>query len=185
VKLAKGHKSILWRPHVARAIGIIAAVCITFVGLEWWMAGNMPAGAVEITTAMPVAKAKGLDILLALNSTFLTYGIALLGGIGFYLNGVLKKEFELSAYEWKLLVISGGCALFSIFFGHLVPYFSSVMLANNFLDLEAGAFVWAIRLQYVSLMVSASTFLLAALTASRRVLRATEGHENASTQNPS
>jgi len=153
---------------IVAKIAIIAAVCIGFVAFEWFMEGELPAGAVAITTTIPVAKAKGLDTLLGLNSTFLTYAVALFGGIGFFLKGVLKKEFGLSVIEWWFLVISGTFALLSIFFGHLLPYFCAVMLENDILELNAGAVVWPLRLQYLSLMLSASLFLLGALSAARR-----------------
>jgi hypothetical protein len=153
------------REKVALAI----AICVSFVALEWYFATDLPQAAVKITTAMPPAKTKGLDILLSLNSTFLNYAVALFGGIGFYLKAVLKKEFELAEVEWRFLVTSGFLALLSVFFGHLVPYFTFVMLNNEILDLSVGSVQWPLRLQYLSLALSASMFLVAALSAAGRI----------------
>jgi hypothetical protein len=150
-------------------IGLVIFICVSFVALEWFLARKMPEGAVKITTEMPPAQTKGLDTLLSLNSTFLTYAVALFGGIGFYLKGVLKGEFELADVEWQFLVASGVLALFSIFFGHLLPYFTSVMLRNEILDLNTGAVQWPLRLQYLSLALSGSMFLVAALSAAGRI----------------
>lgn len=160
-----------------RNAALVVGTCLGFVIVEWILAGQMPEGGVAITGQNPPAETKALDILLTLNATFLTYAVALVGGIGFFLKGAIKKEFALDENEWRLMVAAGSLSLLSIFSGHLVPYFSSVMLSNQVLDLKSGAVVWPMRLQYLFLALAGCSFLLAALQAANRVRKARRSDE--------
>jgi hypothetical protein len=121
-----------------------------------------PAGA-QLPDKIPEATVKSIDLLIALTSLFITFAMAALGGIAFFLKSALKAEFDLSCSEAALMICAAVNAVASIFAGHLVYTNTIEMLRNSFIAIESAAIVWPIRIQYLALFLSILLLFASAL----------------------
>ena len=122
-----------------------------------------PAAGPQLPDKIPDATGKAIDTLIALTGLFVTFAIATLGGIGFFLKGALKAEFELSRSEGALLACAAVSSLGSIFAGHLVYTNTIEMLRNDFISIQSQAIMWPVRAQYLSLFLSVLLLFCSAL----------------------
>ena len=137
-------------------IPAVAIACVfvlgVFVLIE--MSIPLPPAGVTLGSAIPGPPAKAVDTLVTLTSLFVTLALAVFGGIGFLVKGLLQGDFELKADECWLLAASVAAAFVSIFAGHLTYWNLVRMLANSILDFDTAAIVWPVRIEYVSLMLA-------------------------------
>lgn len=164
-KPAKPHMLLL--PVIATAMAIILAIAALALDLLF----RGPVAAVALGGSIPATGSKALEVLTTSTTSYMTSAFAVLAAVGFFAKGTLGKDFELTKGELITLSMAAALALASIFFGHVATTSVLDMLANDFLNFHATNVRWAMRLEYLALLLSVFILAVAVLTACFRVAR--------------
>jgi hypothetical protein len=122
-----------------------------------------PRAAVSMNGQLPSTSGKAIDVLINLTSLMITFALAIIGGIAFFLKGALKAEMVITSSPKNILFASGLSAIASVYCGHLIYAAVIDMLSNDFFDPNADFLVWPARLQYLTLLSALLLLLIGAV----------------------
>jgi hypothetical protein len=144
----------LWNGPVP--ILVVGAVVGLFLLLE--ARSPAPDSAPPLAGNLGTVKQKAVDVILDLTKLLMTWSLAVIGAMAYFLKSALEGDTVLS--RWRLvtaeLVIL--CSVFSLFFGHLV--FNSVinMLALEIFRAQDSALVTYGIAQYSTFLAAIALF---------------------------
>lgn len=107
---------------------------------------------------LPEPQAKALEILLQLASLLISLALGIVGGLAFFLKD-RRPNVTWTSYQIVLIFFCGIAGMLSVFCGHAIFSIAVEMLANDILDLLAPSIIWAVRLQYICLLLSVTSLL--------------------------
>ncbi len=142
-------KSILPFVVVAATIGIFFAVEIR---------SPAPDPSALLAGSLPTVKQKAIDIVVDLTKLLMTWSVAVIGAMAYFLKSALEGKILLRRRGLLTAELVILCSVFSLFFGHLVFNAILNMLALDIFSVQDTALVtWGIA-QYCAFLASLALF---------------------------
>lgn len=135
---------------------VIFVLAVVFVAIEWYAPVPRPGPALKGVLS-EVAK-NAIQLLVDLGTLFMTWSLAVIGGMAYFLKANIEQQFPLT--RLGLLLAEGAIltSVVSLFFGHLVINYIITMLALDIFRMDDPTFGWYVRLQYLTFLLSLLLF---------------------------
>lgn len=127
-------------------------IVIIFIGIEFLNPLLDPS--TPLNGKMSDVNKLALDLIIDSTKLFMTWSIALIGAIGYFIKSYIEKNLVLS--KWEIIFCEGTIVLllFSLFYGHLIIENLITMLSFDVFNPQDSTLISYIRLHYMFFMSS-------------------------------
>ena len=125
---------------------------LIFIGIE--LINFIPDPSPPLDGNLTEVNKKCLDLLIDSTKLFMTWSIALIGVLAYFIRFGFEKRVQFSKME---IFFGGGAivlSLFSLFFGHLIIEYLIEMLSFDIFNPLDSVLIWYIRLHYFAFLFS-------------------------------
>jgi hypothetical protein len=121
---------------------------------------ELPSVSESLNGKLSQSETKSIEILVELTKSFITFAVAVIGGLFYIVVDRYKASPAFKKIEIVLIVACSLSSIISIYCGQIIFSKLVLMLANDFLELLDDAIIWPMRLQFWFLVAAISFGIL-------------------------